>query len=199
MSGHRNHALQQAVGVILRGGVVAYPTDTVYGIGALALSTDAVNRVIALKGRDSTAPISVAVADWEMAELVIDSGACAGVIGRIRDLLPGPYTVLLPSRQGLPPPIMGPTGLVGLRIPANDLAISLSHECGPLTATSANVTGSNSPLSANEVELPVDYVLDGGQCRYGKESTVFDPIAMKVLRRGAGYEEVEAWLRTTSG
>jgi len=196
MSGNREGELLEAVRVVRRGGVVSYPTDTVYGLGALALRKDAVRRVLELKGRGPSRPVSVAVADWEMAALVVDAEACTGIAGKISELLPGPYTLLLPSRDGLPPALVGPQGLVGLRIPDHPLALSLARRCGPLTATSANRSGERPPRSAGEVSLHADYLLDGGPCPAGQESTVFDPIAKNVLRRGAGYREVMAWLQT---
>jgi len=189
----------EAARVVRRGGVVAYPTDTVYGLGALALRRDAVRRVFELKGRDPVAPISVAVADWEMAAQVVDLEACGAFAARVQELLPGPFTLLLPPRPGLPAQLVGPTGRVGLRVPGHPMALGLARECGPLTATSANASGAPAPRTADEVSLPVDYLLDGGPCPVGEESTVFDPLRGQVVRRGACWREVEAWLATVRG
>ena len=112
--------IEKAVSVLSHDGLIVYPTDTVYGLGADALSDEAIDKVYAAKQRPLAMPISVAVSDFEM----------LGAISRtepwmdefIERFLPGPVTVVLPARKCIPDILTGGTGMIGIRIPANDLA-----------------------------------------------------------------------------
>ncbi|MCW7080680.1 MAG: L-threonylcarbamoyladenylate synthase [Candidatus Methanospirare jalkutatii] len=164
--------LEKAVEVLERGGVVVYPTETVYGLGADALSERAVRRVFELKGRDFKKPISVAVSSFEMLESVaiVESGEVEEILNA---LLPGPVTVLLPRRAVLPEILTGGSPLVGVRMPEHEIALRLITAFGrPLTATSANISGKKPPASFEDVEIGADFKLNGGRCPYGEPSTV---------------------------
>ena len=164
--------LEKAVEVLESGGVVVYPTETVYGLGADALSERAVRRVFELKGRDFKKPISVAVSSFEMLESVaiVESGEVEEILNA---LLPGPVTVLLPRRAVLPEILTGGSPLVGVRMPEHEIALRLITAFGrPLTATSANISGKKPPASFEDVEIEADFKLNGGRCPYGEPSTV---------------------------
>ncbi|UYZ40925.1 MAG: L-threonylcarbamoyladenylate synthase [Candidatus Methanospirare jalkutatii] len=164
--------LEKAVEVLERGGVVVYPTETVYGLGADAFSERAVRRVFELKGRDFKKPISVAVSSFEMLESVaiVESAEVEEILNA---LLPGPVTVLLPRRAVLPEILTGGSPLVGVRMPEHEIALRLITAFGrPLTATSANLSGKKPPASFEDVEIEADFKLNGGRCPYGEPSTV---------------------------
>jgi len=164
--------LEKAVEVLERGGVVVYPTETVYGLGADALSERAVRRVFELKGRAFKKPISVAVSSFEMLESVaiVESAEVEEILNA---LLPGPVTVLLPRRAVLPEILTGGSPLVGVRMPEHEIALRLIAAFGrPLTATSANLSGKKPPASFEDVEIEADFKLNGGRCPYGEPSTV---------------------------
>ncbi|MBU7004086.1 MAG: threonylcarbamoyl-AMP synthase [Theionarchaea archaeon] len=169
------------------GGVVVFPTDTIYGLGANAELEVAVDRVFSLKGRDYSKPISVTLSDMPALERV------ARVDSRIREvltrILPGAFTAILPSSGTLSH--ISRDGKIGVRIPDHALTRALSTDF-PVTATSANPSGMPSPRRADEVSLEVDLVLDGGPTKMGIHSTVVDftePVP-KILRTGSGDVEL---------
>jgi L-threonylcarbamoyladenylate synthase len=185
--------VERAVQVLRRDGIIAYPTDTVYGLGGDAFSDDAVLRVYEAKGRPLGRPISVAVSDTGMlcAIACVDDLAL-DLIGRF---LPGPVTVVLESRSCIPSLLTGGTGRIGVRIPAHDLALRIIRGFdSPITATSANVSGGRDPVIPEEVMVPYDLLVDGGTLP-GTPSTVVDLVERRILRRGALAEEVEDYLK----
>ncbi len=188
------NSIDMAVRVLQRDGLVVYPTETVYGLGADALSEDAVMRVYEAKNRPVGKPISVAVSDMEMlaAIAVVDDAARAF----IERFLPGPVTVILPAKSCLPAVLTGGTGLVGIRWPDNEVALAIIARLdAPITATSANMSDDIPPTRPDEVSVPHDYLVDGGQLP-GTPSTVVDLTARRILRKGAEWEAVEAFLET---
>jgi len=186
--------IDMAVKVLSRDGLVVYPTETVYGLGADALSEDAVMRVYEAKNRPVGKPISVAVSDMDMlaAIAVVDEAARAF----IERFLPGPVTVILPAKSCLPAILTGGTGLIGIRWPANEVAIAIIERLdAPITATSANISDDIPPVRPEEVSVPNDYVVDGGELP-GTPSTVVDLTTRRILRKGVEWEAVEAFLET---
>lgn len=187
--------LDRAAAAIGRGELVAYPTETVYGLGADALDTGAIERVFSLKGRSPDEPISLAVAS--VAE--VEKYARPTELERrfMNVFLPGPVTVLTDSRSVVPDALTAGRGEVGIRVPDHDLAQKLCRRCGPVTATSANRSGGPNARAVSELDSRVregvSVVLDGGRTD-GSESTVVDVSEGKIVRRGAGVEEIEAWL-----
>jgi L-threonylcarbamoyladenylate synthase len=180
-----NARVEDAALVIRAGGIVAYPTETVYGVGALALEESPVRKVIALK-QMALKPISLAVSNFEMLRAV----AHAQHIDLLHQLLPGPVTVLLQKKNVVPDLLTAGSSLVGIRLPLHPVAKKLiDFVGGPITSTSANVTGAEPALRAEDVGIDVDCVLDGGTATLGP-STVVDLVNYKVLRRGAEYESV---------
>jgi L-threonylcarbamoyladenylate synthase len=189
--------VERAVQVLRRDGIIVYPTDTVYGLGADAFSDDAVLRVYEAKMRPLGKPISVAVSDTEMlcAIAAVDDFSL-DFIGRF---LPGPVTVILESRSCIPDILTGGTGRIGVRIPAHDLALGIIRGLdSPITATSANISGEKDPTSPEEVRVPYDLLVNGGALS-GLPSTVVDLGEKRILRKGALAEEVEIYLRGQRG
>lgn len=174
-----------AADIIRSGGVVAYPTETVYGVGALALHEPTVAKVIALK-RMKAKPISLAVSSFKMIEEVAfihDSNV-------LKNLLPGPITVILRKREVVPDILTAGSQLVGIRYPSHKTAQLLITTVGsPITSTSANITNFEAPMNARDINLNVDCILDGGSSLYGP-STVVDLVNNIIVRKGAGYERV---------
>jgi L-threonylcarbamoyladenylate synthase len=167
-----------AVSVLRRGGLVAFPTETVYGLGADAANPDAVSRIFAVKGRPRTHPVIVhlaevtALKDWA-ADVPPDAWALAEAFW------PGPLTLILPRAAHVPDAVTGGAGTVGLRVPAQPLALDLLEAFGGgVAAPSANRFGRVSPTTAAHVRADlgtdVDMILDGGPCSVGVESTIVD-------------------------
>lgn len=182
-------SIKDAAERIRAGGLVAFPTETVYGLGANALDAAAVAKIYELKGRPPTSPLIVHVASIEMAQaLAAEWPPEAEQLAR--KYWPGPLTLVLPKTSAIPGIVAAGLPTVGMRIPNHDLALALLREAGvPLAAPSANRFTGLSPTTAEHVreafgnDVPV---LDGGHCRVGIESTVVSITAGKVtlLRPG---------------
>ncbi len=182
--------IDAAAEVLARGGLVAFPTETVYGLGADATDEVAVGRIFAVKGRPRDHPLIVHLADAEW----LDDWA-ADVPDRARALAaaywPGPLTLLVRRSERVPDAITGGRSTVGLRVPGHPVALSLLRRFGSgLAAPSANRFGRVSPTTAAHVRADlgddVDLVLDGGPCSVGVESTIVDVTTAvpTILRHG---------------
>jgi L-threonylcarbamoyladenylate synthase len=181
-------ALPRAVEVLQAGGLVAFPTDTVYGLGALAFSSEAILRIFAAKGRASEKAIPVLLASVEELDRVAaDPPPMALRLAKC--FWPGPLTLVVRRRPGLPEAISA-TDTLGVRVPDHPVALSLLAAAGPLAVTSANRSGSVSPRTAAgvlaELEGRIDLILDGGETPGGVPSTVVDCTgdAPVILREG---------------
>jgi len=168
-------ALETAAKIITEGGVVAFPTETVYGLGANALDPMAVARIFEVKERPSFDPLIVHIADLEQLKVLTTSEDPR--IGKLAEAFwPGPLTLILPKADEVPDIVTSGLPTVGIRMPDHSMALGLIRESGcPLAAPSANKFGRLSPTRAAHVErhLPeVDYILDGGTTRVGLESTI---------------------------
>jgi L-threonylcarbamoyladenylate synthase len=195
-------ALAEAAAVLQRGGLVAFPTETVYGLGADAFNARAVARVFEVKERPSFDPLIVHLAepaalDW--VAVATDPRA----LGLAARFWPGPLTLVLPRRPELPDIVTSGLDTVGVRVPAHAAARALIAAAGtPIAAPSANPFGYVSPTTAQHVaELlgdAVDIVLDGGPCQVGVESTILslagDPLILRPggLPREAIERELDA-------
>lgn len=188
--------LDAAVSAIRSGELVVYPTETVYGLGADALDSDAIVRVFDLKDRDRDNPLSMAVPDIETAAEYIETPSI--VTAFIEAFLPGPVTVVAEKRRGIPDALTGGRNRVGIRIPDHELALALLRRVAPVTATSANVSGTGSVTRVGElhprVREGVAVVIDDGETP-GSQSTVVDPGLGTIHRRGALADDVAEWLR----
>ena len=175
-------AIASAADIIRKGGLVIFPTETVYGIAANLLDKDAVDRLYKVKERPQGKPFTVHISDIKM----IGSLGCElskEALSLISRFWPGPLTIILRSADG---------GSVGFRMPANKIAFELIRAAGmPIIAPSANLSGKAAPTSAidamKDFEGKVDMALDGGKTDIGVDSTVIDMTVdpPKVLREGA--------------
>ncbi len=183
-------ALGEAAAVLKDGGVVAFPTETFYGLGAAALDPRAVGRIFELKGRPETKPLLVLADSIDMAEAIAELSA------RARSLAarhwPGALTLVLPARSHLPREVTAGTGTIGVRVSPHPVARGLVQALGgPLTAPSANPRGLEPPTLAAGVLAhfagAIELVLDGGPTPGGEPSTVLDLTVEppRVLRQGA--------------
>ena len=178
----------QAARVLRTGGLLAFPTETVYGLGAHALNAEAVAGIYAAKERPGWDPVIVHVCDRKMAGLVVAASDEAENL--MEAFWPGPLTLLLPKTAIVPDGVTAGRKLVGVRMPGHDLALDLIRLAGvPVAAPSANRFGRTSPTTAEHVlrdlDGRIDGVLDGGPTSVGVESTVFDVAARVVYRPGA--------------
>ena len=189
-------ALTEAGRLLRSGQLVAFPTETVYGLGANGLDGAACARIYEAKGRPSDNPLILHVADRAMAEMV------AAEIPPMAEklmaaFLPGPMTLILRRKSIVPDRITGGLDTVGIRMPESAAARAMIRAAGvPVAAPSANISGRPSPTTAASVLRDMDgripLILDGGPCRFGVESTIVDctgPVAV-ILRPGAITREM---------
>lgn len=184
-------ALDSAAEILRRGGLVALPTETVYGLGANALDEAAVKRIFEAKQRPVWDPVIVHISDASMlGGLVVDVPEAAS--GLMKAFWPGPLTLLLPRSCGVPDVVTAGRPLVGVRMPSHPVALELIRRAGvPIAAPSANVFGHISPTTAahvlHDLDGRIDAVLDAGPTAHGVESTVLDPrqSPMVIYRPGA--------------
>jgi len=191
----------QAVEALRRGGVIVFPTETFYGLGADALNPAAVDKILLLKGRNPDNPIPLIVADRAMLEEVVRD--FSPMAQRLADRFwPGPLTLVLPAKERLPAPLLNRDGGVGVRISSHPLARRLSRELGgPITATSANLSGQAPARTIAEAltyfSERLTVYLDGGALQGKKGSTVIEVREgkLKTIREGEiGAAEIEACL-----
>jgi L-threonylcarbamoyladenylate synthase len=178
-------AFEAALAAIQSGGLVVYPTDTLYGMGCDATSEAAVKQLRALKRRDSAKPLSIIVSDFAMLSLYCELTPSQEKI--VQELLPGPYTFILPLKHTLP--ISGSLE-AGVRVPEHAFMRAVCKALNlPVVSTSANLSGEPDAADLAGVSHSIlegaDLAIDGGPCKYAKGSTVIDLIRMKVLRIGA--------------
>jgi len=182
-------AISAALQVLEQDGILAFPTDTVYGLGALAHSREGIDRLFEAKIRDTSKAIAVLIGDLEQLELVAaDLPESAHTLAK--KFWPGAITLIMARHTGLPENI-SPWPTIGVRMPDHAFACALIQAAGPLATTSANLSGGPDPKTAQDVLAQlrgrVGLVLDGGDARGGVPSTVVDctrsPVA--ILRHGA--------------
>ena len=181
---------------ISNGGVIAFRTDTFYGLGANPFNRAAVTRIRELKGRDDNKPILLLISDPDQVERLISARSDEFNIAA-RRFWPGPLTIIGAAVAALPEEITSGTGTVGVRLPADENVRELVRECGGvLTATSANPAGSEPARSAAEVAeyFPrgLDLIVDGGEVSATEPSTVLDVSSSpsRVVREGAISQSV---------
>ncbi len=181
-----SQTIQRAAEHVLSGDVVAYPTETLYGLAADALSSQALRDLLHIKRRDPSHNIPILVTDERMLERVI-SGASALARELMAAHWPGPLTMILPAAEALPAPLVGPGGGVGVRVSSDPVAAELvARVGGPITATSANLTSEPPATHAGAATLQgISMVLDDGP-RREQASTVVSLLDRPViLRQGA--------------
>jgi len=183
--------IERGVSILKEGGLVAYPTDTVYGLGASAAINEAVEKVYTVKDRPRNMALPLLLADVSWINEVATS---VPEVARslIEMFMPGALTLVLFKSEAVSYLITGGSATVAVRVPANPIAIALIKGLGmPVVGTSANLSGKPSPLTADEVYSQlgdsVDFIIDGGMCPGGRESTIVDvtgevPV---IIREGA--------------
>ena len=182
-------SINEAAEIIRSGGLVAFPTETVYGLGANALDPTAVQKIFEMKGRPETSPLIVHVASVEMARTIVaEWPPLAEELARL--WWPGPLTLVLPKKSLVPDNVTAGLPTVGVRMPNHPIALALIEEAGvPVAAPSANRFTGLSPTTADHVRAAFGDavpVLEGGPCTVGIESTVvaIEDGKLKLLRPG---------------
>lgn len=186
--------LEKAAEILKNGGVVVFPTETVYGIGALYNDEKAIKRIYEIKGRDFSKPLLIHMSRSEDVTLMADG--VPEVFFRLTEKYwPGPLSIILNASASVPKAAISGGTTVGFRMPSDEFFIKLSDIVGPIAATSANVSGGENPLSVGDAysqlgDLP-DLYVDGGTVGKGLPSTIIDLTANppKFLRIGAIPEE----------
>ena len=174
--------INKAAELIKSGELVAFPTETVYGLGANAFNNEACKKIYEVKKRPDNKPLSLLVSDVAMIENISEVPELARIL--IDTFMPGPLTLILPSKDK--------NHSVGVRMPDNEITLALIRAAGcPIAAPSANISDQPPPTTAQEVfkyfngKIPL--ILDGGECKFGLSSTIVDLSdgKPKILRKGA--------------
>lgn len=192
---HQQKEIQRAAKLLLAGQLVAFPTETVYGIGALGLDAKAVESLYSAKNRPAGKAFSLQVANVAMVQQI---AAYVPLMARklLGKFAPGPITVVLPKASAVPALVTGGRDTVGIRIPDNPVALALLEAVhAPLAVPSANISGHVSPKNGTDVYGDMAgrlaMILDAGPCAIGKESTIVDCTGDRpvIIRHGAISDE----------
>jgi len=194
-------AISTALEVLRAGGLVAFPTDTVYGLACDPFSTDAVERLFDAKTRSSNKAVAVLVGSLEQIHQ-LTPGLGESAMKLARHFWPGALTLVVSRHPNLPENL-SPYPTIGVRMPDHPFALELLRLTGPLGTSSANLSGGSNPLTAEDVIAQLDgrfdLLLDGGECPGGVPSSVVDCTRpdLQILRQGAiSKESIDAVLRT---
>ncbi len=189
-SGPDMDAIRKAGQIIASGGLVAFPTETVYGLGGSALSADSAGKIYRAKGRPSDNPLIVHISDIKDAEKIAYVNEAYYALAEA--FMPGPLTVVMHKKDIIPDAVTGGLDSVAVRYPDNRVALELIKAAGvPVAAPSANSSGMPSPTTAghvmNDLDGKIDMILDYGECSIGVESTVISlkDNGCEILRPGA--------------
>jgi L-threonylcarbamoyladenylate synthase len=192
-----SNSLAHALDILSGGGLVVFPTDTVYGLGAMAFDANAVSKIYMAKGRGQEKAIPILVSDVDQIHQV-SSGVSDYAVTLGKKFWPGPLTIVVPRHPTIPD-VVSPLSTVGVRIPNLNVARELLRLTGPLAVTSANISGQTSPSTAKGVYAQltgrIPLILDGGVTPGGIPSTVVDCTgeAPEILREGPiSLEEIMA-------
>lgn len=191
--------INEAGKIIRNGGLVAFPTETVYGLGASAFDADAAKKIYAAKGRPSDNPLIVHICDKaQIADIAAEIPNAAQIV--IDKFMPGPVTIILKKKSVVPNDVTAGLDTVAIRFPAHETAQRLIAAAGvPIAAPSANLSGKPSPTKAKHVIKDmtgrIDAIIDGGDCNVGVESTIVDFTGERpvILRPGGvTYDDLKA-------
>jgi L-threonylcarbamoyladenylate synthase len=181
-------SLPHAVDVLQNGGLVAFPTDTVYGLAAMAFKAEHVEQLYVVKSRNSSRAIAVLISSAdELDKVALNINRSVSILAS--RFWPGPLTLIVPRNPAIPK-VLSPLKTVGVRVPDHPIALALLNRTGPLAVTSANLSGKKSTISADDVLKQlggrIHLVLDGGRTPGGTPSTVVDCTSpkLKILRSG---------------
>lgn len=188
ISAEEPQALQHALSILQDGALVAFPTDTVYGIGALAHIPAAIGALYAVKGRQRAKAIPVLIGHLaDLDRIAVDVPSTARILAE--RFWPGPLTIIVPRHPDLPFEL-SPLPTIGVRIPNHPVALALLRLTGPLAVTSANLSGEANTQTADQVAAQlggrIALILDGGRTPGGQPSTVVDPSGGKLVILRAG-------------
>lgn len=185
--------VEEAAGVLRKGGVIIYPTDTLYGLGADAFSDAAFEKVCMIKERDERRPVHAVFADMEMAGEYAELNEAGQKLAR--QFLPGPLTLIFKKKSGVTGGIARTLSTIGVRIPKNNFCLALAKTFGkPFTTTSANVTAKETGATIEEIQKQlgerasvIDLVVDAGELPESLPSTIVDLSGGQpfILREGA--------------
>jgi len=186
-------AIRRALEILRAGGLVAFPTDTVYGVGSLAFDRKAVESIYTAKDRPIEKAIPVLIGDTDdLDKIAMDIPNMA--LKLASHFWPGPLTILVPKQPGLPEAVSA-TSTVGVRVPDHEVARALLRAAGPMAVTSANISGQANPTTAEEVFTQLNgrigLIIDGGKTPGGVPSTLVDCSGenIRILREGPIAEE----------
>jgi len=186
-------AITRALEILRAGGLVAFPTDTVYGVGALAFDGKAVESIYTAKDRPNEKAIPILIGDVDdLDKIAMDIPKMAQILASC--FWPGPLTILVPKRLGLPESV-STTSAIGVRLPDHEIARALLRAAGPMAVTSANLSGHASPTTAQEVFAQlggrIELIIDGGKTPGGMPSTLVGCTGdeIRILREGPITEE----------
>lgn len=184
-------ALERAISAIQQGGVIAFPTDTVYGVGASLAHPPALKRIFEIKGRNPDRPLPILLASPGHLSLVT-SALDPDLLALARHFWPGPLTIAVHALGSLPEQVVAADGTAGVRVPDHSVALTMANRCGgAIAATSANPSGKEPACRAEEIEPALadrlDIVLDGGVAPCGLASTVIrrEGATISCIRDGA--------------
>ena len=182
--------IQEAVHILGHGGVISYPTETVYGLGTDAYNEKAIEKLFTIKGREANKPVSILIGNMEMLEEVT-SRIPPLAMGLIRGHWPGALTIIFEASKACPPILTGNSGKIGVRISPQAIAQKLLETFKrPITSTSANISGMTNLFDPDEIYRVfrgrIDLIIDGGKTKGEGESTVIDVTVSppRVLREG---------------
>ncbi len=188
ISADHPNTIQYAIDVLRNGGLVAFPTDTVYGLAAPVQNEKSIERLYIVKGRTHSKAVAVLLGEVDQLDQVaVDLSASARKAAQ--HFWPGPLTMIVPRHPSLPN-ILAPLPTIGVRIPDHPVALALLKETGPLAVTSANISGKNNTMTAKQVlkqlQGRVHLIIDGGRTPGGVPSTVIDCTTPEpeILREG---------------
>jgi L-threonylcarbamoyladenylate synthase len=181
-------AIDHAADVLHHGGLVAFPTDTVYGLASLPFTGEFVERLFSAKGRNNTRAVAILIGDYPDLKKVVNRFD-ETALRLAQHFWPGPLTLVVPKLSSLPESL-SPDGTIGVRMPDHPFALTLLRRIGPLAVTSANISGQENANTAEEVLRQlngrVHLILDGGKTTGGVPSTVVDCVSpsLAILRQG---------------
>lgn len=192
-------SIQTALELLQEGEIIAFPTDTVYGLGANAFYSPGIIKLFEAKGRDANKAIAVLIGDMAQLDLLTEELNDTGK-KLARKFWPGALTIVVPKKKDIPE-LLTAGNSIGIRMPNHPVALDLLKKFGPIAATSANLSGKNTPHDARDVHKQlnkrVPLILDGGRCIGGIPSTVVDISnnEVRILRSGAiSEDEIKAAL-----
>lgn len=198
---HLQTGLKKAVNIILSGGVVAFPTESFYGLGVNATDEEAIQRLLSVKERKSGKPVLILIGSVQVLDqYVIHISKVAQEL--IKQFWPGGLTLVFDARPNISSLLTAGTGKIGIRLSSHPVATQLAQSAGvPITGTSGNISGQPASLSATEVfhafGEKVDMILDGGKTEGGKGSTILDTTVTppRILREGlVGREQLKEFI-----